>query len=174
MQAYGAGDGKAFEILYGRYRLRLYRFLQRMLRSSEADEVFQEVWLAIVKGRARYVPTARFATFLFSIAHNCAAEKLRSRGRSLIADTPLDEADEPAADHGSEPLNITLNAELGKALENALALLPLPQREAFLMQAEGELSLDEIAEVSGVARETVKSRLRYANRRLRHSLEMWK
>ena len=77
-------------------------------------------------------------------------------------------------DGSPNPLNIALNAELGKALADAIALLPLAQREAFLMQAEGGLSLDEIAEASGASRETVKSRLRYANRRLRLALESWK
>jgi RNA polymerase sigma-70 factor (ECF subfamily) len=173
MQRYQTGDNRAFEILYQRYRGRLHRFVRRVTGASvEADEIFQDVWLAVIKGKSRYAPTARFVTYLFTIAHNRAAEKLRRRGRSTIVE--LLEDDGSVADGEPDPLNVALNVELGKALADAIALLPVEQREAFLMQAEGGLSLDEIADACGAPRETVKSRLRYASRRLRRTLESWK
>ena len=173
MQRYQTGENRAFEILYQRYRGRLHRFVRRMTGASvEADEIFQDVWLAVIKGKSRYVPSARFVTYLFAIAHNRAAEKLRTRGRSVIV--KLQDDDDSVPDGEPDPLSVALNAELGTALTDAIALLPAEQREAFLMQAEGGLSLDEIAEASGAPRETVKSRLRYANRRLRRALESWK
>jgi len=63
---------------------------------------------------------------------------------------------------------------MGLALLEAIRNLPLPQREAFLMKADGDLSLDDIAMATQVSRETVKSRLRYAQRRLRDALEAWR
>ena len=166
MQLYQTGENRAFEILYQRYRGRLHRFVRRMTGpSAEADEIFQDVWLAVIKGKSRYVPTARFVTYLFAIAHNRAAEKLRTRGRCVIVELLDDDGGVP--DGELDPLSLTLNAELGKALADAISLLPAEQREAFLMQAEGDLSLDEIADASGAPRETVKSRLRRA-------LESWK
>jgi RNA polymerase sigma-70 factor (ECF subfamily) len=173
MQLYQAGDGKAFETLYRRHRAPLHRFVQRMIGGGDADEVFQEVWLAVIKGRGRYAPTARFATYLFTIAHHRAAERLRKRGRSSIMELAEDAGD-TVPDGEPDPLNVALNTELGKALAGAIALLPQAQREAFLLQAEGGLSLDEIAQACDVPRETVKSRLRYASRRLRRALEGWK
>lgn len=171
MGRYRNGDPAAFEELYRRYRARLHRFVARLI-PGEADEVFQEVWLAVVRGQARYVPSARFITYLFTIAHHRAATRWRAAGRA--ATVVSDEGDDLVPDEGPDPLQALANRELGQALQTAIAQLPPPQREAFLMQAEGELSLEEIAEATGTSRETVKSRLRYANRRLRAALEDWK
>lgn len=171
MGRYRDGDPGAFEELYRRHRNRLHRFVMRMA-PREADEVFQEVWLAVVKGRGRYVPDARFVTYLFTIAHHQAATRWRAAGRAAVVSG--DGSDDLVPDEGSDPLQALANQELGQALQTAIAQLPPPQREAFLMQAEGELSLAEIAEATGASRETVKSRLRYANRRLRSALEDWK
>lgn len=92
---------------------------------------------------------------------------------SLDADT--DEgaslADTLAADSGFGPVRQLQTREQAQALLDALAALPLPQREAFLLQAEGGLSLAEIAQATGVNAETAKSRLRYARERLRQTLE---
>jgi RNA polymerase sigma-70 factor (ECF subfamily) len=72
-----------------------------------------------------------------------------------------------------EPDNQANNAALGVDLRVAIDALPLPQREAFLLRAEGGLSIDEIAAVTGANRETAKSRLRFALSRLRSALEPW-
>jgi RNA polymerase sigma-70 factor, ECF subfamily len=171
MGRYRDGDPAAFEELYRRHRARLHRFVARMI-PREADEVFQEVWLAVVKGRSRYVPEARFVTWLFTIAHHRAATRWRTAGRS--AEVSGEDSNDLVPDQGADPLTALANQELGQALQIAIAQLPPPQREAFLMQAEGELNLSEIAEATGTSRETVKSRLRYANQRLRCALESWK
>ncbi len=171
MGRYRDGDSQAFEELYRRHRDRLHRFVVRMV-PTEADEVFQEVWLAIVKARDRYTAEARFVTYLFTIAHHRAVARLRSAGRGAVM--TCEDAGENVPDEQPNPLEAASNAELGQALQIAIAGLPPLQREAFLMQAEGELSLAEIAEATGTSRETVKSRLRYASRRLRAALEDWK
>jgi RNA polymerase sigma-70 factor (ECF subfamily) len=75
----------------------------------------------------------------------------------------------PAA-RGDEPQARAENRELGERLRAAVAALPPAQREAFLLQQEGGLSLTEIAELTGVGAETVKSRLRYALAKLRNEL----
>jgi RNA polymerase sigma-70 factor (ECF subfamily) len=169
---FGSGDSEAFAVLYSRHRAPLYRFALRLARSrADADEVFQDVWIAVIKGRQRYRPAARFAAYLYSIAHRRVADAARAKSRRawLLADGDA----EAVATLDPSPLAVTENSALGAALAEALAALPMEQREAFLMQAEGGLSLDEIAEASGVARETVKSRLRYANVKLRTALKDW-
>lgn len=169
MARYRDGDPKAFEELYRRHRGRLHRFVRRMV-PADADEVFQEVWLAVVAGRHRYAPTARFVTYLFTIAHHRAVARWRAAGRAVAGS---DEDMETVSDDRPDALSTVINGELGEALQAAIAQLPPPQREAFLMQTEGGLSLEEIAQASDTSRETVKSRLRYANRRLRAALEDW-
>jgi RNA polymerase sigma-70 factor (ECF subfamily) len=170
MARYRDGDGQAFEILYRRHRAPLYRFIARQLRDrGEADEIFQEVWMAVVKGRARYQPSARFVTFLFAIAHRRLADRARKAVRRPQAPMPDD-----APDPGLGPAHLAESAALGAALAAALAALPPEQRTAFLMRAEGDLTIEEIAAVIGVPYETAKSRLKYANRALRGKLDAWR
>jgi RNA polymerase sigma-70 factor (ECF subfamily) len=170
MVRYQGGDGRAFEALYHRYRAPLYRFIARQLRDrGEADEVFQEVWLAVVKGRERYQPTARFVTFLFAIAHRRIADRARKAIRRAETAMPDD-----APDAGLGPARLAEGAALGMALAGALATLPPEQRTAFLLRAEGDLTVEEIAAITGVPFETAKSRLKYANRALREKLDGWR
>jgi RNA polymerase sigma-70 factor (ECF subfamily) len=170
MARYRNGDGQAFEVLYRRHRGPLYRFIARQLRGQgEADEVFQEVWMAVVKGRERYQPTARFVTFLFAIAHRRLADRARKAARRPQAPMPDD-----APDLGLGPAHLAESAALGAALAAALGTLPVEQRDAFLMRAEGDLTVEEIAAITGVPYETAKSRLKYANRALREKLDAWR
>jgi RNA polymerase sigma-70 factor (ECF subfamily) len=170
MARYRGGDGQAFEILYRRHRAPLYRFIAGQIRDrSAADEIFQEVWLAVVKGRERYRPTARFVTFLFAIAHRRIADRARKAIRRAETAIPAD-----APDRALGPARLAEGAALGTALAAALAALPPEQRATFLLRAEGDLTVAEIAAVTGVPFETAKSRLKYANRALREKLDAWR
>lgn len=180
MARYRDGDERAFRALYLRYRDKLYRYTLRLAaHPQEAEEVFQEVWLAVVRGKAGYTPGASFAAWLFAIAHRRAADRWRALGRH--APDAVHAADGDEAEAWAERLPATAptpeshahNDALGAALQQAVRTLPLPQREAFLMKAEGGLGLEDIALATGVPRETVKSRLRYAQQRLREALEPW-
>ena len=179
MARYRRGDNQAFQMLYLRYREKLHRYLLRLAdRSTEAEEVFQEVWVAVIRGKDRYEPSAPFAAWLFSIAHRRAADRWRTLSRhapdwqSHSGDDRDFEQRPAVAAH--TPERLAHNDEMGLALLEAIRNLPLPQREAFLMKADGDLSLDDIAMATQVSRETVKSRLRYAQRRLRDALEVWR
>jgi RNA polymerase sigma-70 factor (ECF subfamily) len=180
MARYQDGDERSFRVLYLRYRDKLYRYTLRLAaHPQEAEEVFQEVWLAVVRGKNGYVPGAAFAPWLFAIAHRRAADRWRTLGRHAPDGIHAVEHDEAEAAHERTP-SATLSPEgrahndaLGDALQRAVRALPLPQREAFLMKAEGGLSLEDIAQATAVPRETVKSRLRYAQQRLRETLEPW-
>jgi RNA polymerase sigma-70 factor (ECF subfamily) len=170
MAAYRGGDGQAFETLYRRHRAPLYRFIARQLRDrGEAEEVFQEVWMAVVKGRERYQPSARFLTFLFAIAHRRIADRARRAIRRPQAPMPED-----APDLALGPAHLAEGAALAAALMAALDTLAPEQRAAFLLRAEGDCSVEEIAAVTGVPFETAKSRLRAANRALREKLDAWR
>ena len=178
MARFARGDAEAFEKLYRRHELRVFRYLHRNLRNEAgANDLMQEVWFAVVRNAVSYQPTAKFTTWLFTIAHNRMVDMIRatSRLQSLDAgDTAAVDGssllDSLAADPKHEPPAEVQSQHEAAALLNAVAQLPPEQRSAFLLQAEGELSVEEIAAATGSSFETVKSRLRYARAKLRQLL----
>ncbi len=175
MLAYAAGDAAAFDLLYARHKGGVYRYLLRHCRQNAlADELFQDVWSNLIRARASYAPTAKFTTWLYRLAHNRWIDQMRSDGHLALVSTD-DEAHQDAvaslpAARTDEPQTRAENSELRARLRAALASLPPAQRDAFLLQHEGGLSLAEIAELTGAGVETVKSRIRYAVAKLRDEL----
>ena len=178
MARFARGDADAFECLYRRHESRVFRYLHRNLRNEAgANDLMQEVWFAVVRNAVSYQPTARFTTWLFTIAHHRMVDMIRatSRLQSLDAGGAADTEgasllDSLTADPKLEPPAEVQSQHEAAALLNAVALLPPEQRSAFLLQAEGELSVEEIAAATGSSFETVKSRLRYARAKLRQLL----
>ncbi|HKB83723.1 MAG TPA: RNA polymerase sigma factor [Burkholderiales bacterium] len=174
MLRYRDGDAAAFEQLYGRHRGGVFRYVLRQvgLRSA-AEEVFQEIWVNIVSSRARYRVEARFATFLYHVAHNCVVDYFRRKTplHLISLDDDGDEVNQVAGPARDQPERAVAIRQSAAKLLNALALLPPEQREVFLLHEEGGLSLEEIATVTGTGRETAKSRLRYALAKLREGIE---
>jgi RNA polymerase sigma-70 factor (ECF subfamily) len=167
MVSYGSGDMAAFEMLYRRHKDPLYRTMLRACgNESAAAEIFQETWAAVVRSRGSYEPKAKFSTWLYRLAHSKLIDHVRLQRPT---ETLEDDAPHAAPPH-RQPERETENAQLGLRLRQVLAQLPQEQRVAFLLKEEGDLSLEEIAEVTGVGRETVKSRLRYALVKLREEL----
>jgi len=167
LSRFKAGDTAAFETLYSRYRGPLYRYFARQVAGGAVDDLFQEVWLRVTKSRSRYRPEAPFSAYLFRIAHNILVDHYRRAARAPeFASAELIEIPSQAAG----PERQLTQDELRAAISAALSELPGPQREAFLLQQEAGLTLQQVAEVVGTGRETIKSRLRYALNRLRKSL----
>ena len=167
MALYAAGDTDAFDTLYERFRGPLFRYLLRHCESEgAAEELFQETWLRVVRGRQGWRPQSAFAPWMFRIARNLLTDHWRQR-------PPVSEPiDESVVDLSFPwPEAWALVRDCVERLLKLLTGLAREQRDAFLLQAEGGLTLDQIAEVTGTGRETVKSRLRYALRRLRAGLE---
>lgn len=171
MLAYANGDLLAFEALYQRHRGMLYRFLLRGLQQrADADELFQDTWSRLIAARARYRPEARFTTWLLQIAHNLMIDRFR-RARPQAdgeeTDTVFRELNAPEYER---PDHVLSDFEQRRQLQLVLEELPDDQRVAFLLRVESGCGLEEIAEVTGVGRETVKSRLRYALAKVRARL----
>ncbi len=169
MLRYKEGDISAFDILYRRHKDALYRYLlRRCQHKATAEDVFQEVWGKIIKARATYRPTAKFATFLYRVAHNCFIDHLR-RNKRHADNVELDS--ELHANAEELPDTITERHLARERLSVALGDLPEEQRDAFLLREEAGLSIEQIAFVTGCNRETAKSRLRYAVRKLGTAIE---
>ena len=178
MLAYAGGSSAAFDRLYARHRGGTYRYLLRHTgNAASAQEMHQDVWFKVVRARDGYTPDARFTTWLYTIARHRLVDHWRSQRGILftsLQDEGADNAlDDPGMDDGSgmDPLSMTIDAQCGRRLVEALAGVPPAQRDAFLLHVEGGLSLPEIASLTSTSAETVKSRLRYAYKRLRAVLE---
>lgn len=170
MLAWVGGDVAAFETLYTRHRGPLYRFLLRQLRNQAlAEECFQDVWQRVIAARTGWKPDAAFSTWLFRIAHNRLNDHWRAAKHRPAA--PEDgEARAARVPDPTTPERELSEFEQRRRLQLALSELPDEQREVLILRLEQELSLEEIGAITGVGRETVKSRLRYAMDKLRQRL----
>ena len=178
MLRFAAGEVDAFEALYRRHELTVWRYLQRNLGNHAlSDELMQEVWFAVTRAARDYRPTARFTTWLLTLAHNRLVDAWRARQPrerlSAVADGARDASliDYLAADSRTEPHERAQSEQHATAILAAIERLPQEQRETFVLHAEGELSLEEIARVTNTSFETAKSRLRYARSKLRQLLQ---
>jgi RNA polymerase sigma-70 factor, ECF subfamily len=170
MLNYCLGQAAAFDELYARHKGGLYRYINRQLgnRVDYTNELFQDVWMKVIKSRSRYKDSAKFSTYLYHIAHNRMIDHWRNQKLEVKSEIEVDtmEIASPLPD------DLLQQQEYIDQLKQQLVLLPEDQRQAFVLQQESGLSLEDIANVTGVNRETVKSRLRYAFKRLRHGLAL--
>lgn len=175
VRRYAGGDAKSFAALYERHERRVWRYLQRSVKNGAiADELMQEVWFAVAREAAHYQPSARFSTWLFTIARNRMVDALRT-SRTQVS-IPVRPEDGPVADQLIEdpqrgPQATVVAHQQAQALNRAIEALPVEQREAFLLHVEGGLTVEEIAGLTACSFETAKSRLRYARSRLRELLK---
>jgi len=169
MLAWAGGDLPAFQALYERHRRKLHGFLLRQLRDPGlAEEMFQDVWQRVIAARAGWQPDAAFGTWLFRIAHNRLNDHWRAARHRPPAPYDADARVEAVVD-GHTPETELSGFEQRRRVQQAMDALPPDQREV-LLRLEQELSLEEIGQITGVGRETVKSRLRYAMDKLRAGL----
>lgn len=176
MTRYCSGDAAAFDTLYFRHKGPLYRYLRRQAGAKHADELFQDIWLKIVKSRQTYYRGAKFTTFLYTVAHRRVIDHYRLNNKAILVSydetAAFDETNAPG--HTPALEQPEREVDRAKQLEKLLKLidmLPAAQREAFLLHEESGLSIDEIATATDVKPETAKSRIRYAIRKLREGLQ---
>lgn len=173
LRAHGAGDPHAFARLYDRYDRACFRFIRRTLAAAHADaaeDLHQETWIAVSRNAASFDPArASFPAWLFAIARNKVWDHLRRRKLVMLA-LPEDDEAMTVPDPGPTPLDQAVSRETARRIVEAVEALPLVQRETFVMFAHAGLSLEDVAEATGVPVETAKSRLRYARATLRQAL----
>ena len=173
LRAHGAGDSHAFARLYDRYDRPCFQFIRRLLgvaHGDAAEDLHQETWIAVSKNAAVFDPArSSFPAWLFTIARRKTWDHFRRQKVAILASVQ-DDAAMMVSDPGQTPLEQVQSRELAEEIVAAVEALPLEQRGVFVLFAHAGLSLEEIAQVTGVAVETVKSRLRYARAKLRQSL----
>ncbi|MFI7436176.1 sigma-70 family RNA polymerase sigma factor [Micromonospora haikouensis] len=155
------GERAALAEVVSRWRLPVWRYVQRMLDADRADDVSQEIWLAVVRGLPRLREPARFTPWLFAIARRSVADRLRTE-YARERETRL--RDESVEDPGEA---VVARAEL----VGALASLPVVEREILVLHYLEDLSVQDCAHICQVPVGTVKSRLNRARRLLREHLD---
>lgn len=169
MLAYASGNAKAFNQLYLLHKAPMFRFILRQgIADSKADELFQEIWLKVIKARHNYQPSAKFQTWLYRIARNHLIDDFRRSGQSQFM-TLIDEETADAT-HPSPEESIDVerkNMDLLQLIND----LPFEQRQAFILRQEAGMSNSDIAFVTGTSPETAKSRVRYAIKQLKKQWE---
>ncbi len=179
MERYRDGDLASFKELYQRHSRGLYQFIYwRSPRKDWVDEIAQDTWASLHGARERYQVQSGFRTYLYQIARNRLIDLLRQHQDLLASDMGTgDDDDASTFEHladqrqdGVSPESALDEKQQAADLHAAIRSLPGEQREALIMQQFNGMSLEEIAVMTGVPAETVKSRLRYAMRKLRQKL----
>lgn len=180
MVRYQRGDRQAFADLVRRHQRPVYNFvLQKLRQPNAAEDVTQEVFLRLVQNAAEFKHEARFATWLYTIARNLCIDQLRKAAhrRHPSLDEPAGlETDRTLGDgiadqHPKASVERSLtSSQVLSSVVQALEALPEEQREVFLLREIANLPFKDIADVTGVPENTVKSRMRYALERLKLAL----
>jgi RNA polymerase sigma-70 factor (ECF subfamily) len=177
MQLVSAGDTVAFEELVERHQRLVAGTVARMLGSnSDGEDIAQQVFVRVWKSAKRYVPRAKFTTWLLKITRNLVFNELRRRSRYAQLPLQVESEDEerPIKDErATAPDASLLEQELQLAIETAIAQLPETQRMAVVLRRYDELSYEEIAEVLGQSVPAVKSLLFRARIELRTRLSRY-
>lgn len=181
MMSFQDGDRSAFTILVRRHHTPLYNFVLRQVRSrTAAEDLTQDVFVRIVNNAATFKHEARFTTWAYSIARNLCIDHLRKM--SLRRHPSLDQAggkdasgpslgEKVADEHPSAAADRRVVAtDIGERIVAAVEDLPPEQREVFLLRQMAKVPFKDIAKMTGVPENTVKSRMRYALERLQEAL----
>jgi RNA polymerase sigma-70 factor (ECF subfamily) len=173
------GDHAALTELVDKYKQPVMNLVYRMLRdATEAEDVAQNVFLQVYRSAHRYEVSAKFSTWLFTIARNLSLNEIRRRSRH-----PADSMDVPHPEQEDQPLHQfedkktfsppdkLLQGELEQKIEQAIADLPESQRTALLLCRQDELSYEEMAKVLGCSLSATKSLIHRGRETLKQKLK---
>jgi len=189
MLAFGEGNEEAFVELVKRYEKQIFNYMYRMVNNWHiAEDLTQDVFMALVNNASRYHPTAKFSTYIYTIASNIISKEWGKQNRrpkffSLShwfgGDKDVDDLEKgsPAeylADPNFDILKQTEHKEVSEAINEALKKIPPHQREAFVLRRFLELSYEEIADILDIPIGTAKTRVLRAERALRPFLSQFR
>ena len=176
LAAYVSGDTAALAVLIERYRRPFYGFVLAMTEArDDADEIFQETWLRVIR-KAHAYRRRNFRGWLFRIGHNVVIDRARARRKTVSLDQALNNDSEltmaeTLPDKGHDPADLAQHRELGRTIEGAVRELPPEQREVFLLRMQGDVPFKDIARMQKVSINTALARMQYAVHRLRRHLQ---
>ncbi len=161
--AYRGGDMAAFDLLYARYRQPLYLFLLRRGHSETvAEDVFHDCWITVID-KTKSFDGENFRAWVYSITRNLSTDSFRKANIRLT-----EQYDEESASNSHlSTEKVQQDVDCLELVKSSVSSLPIEQRDVFLLKEEAGLSLQQIADVMAVGRETIKSRIRYAMNQLK-------
>lgn len=175
------GDREAFAELVDGYKTPIYNFILRTVRDeTEAEDLTQTTFIQVWKSATRYRVSAKFSTWLYTIARNLSLNEIRRRRRHRT-----ESLDAPHQDYDDQPQHRVKDAsvpvppdeltrkELFAKVEEAIQDLPENQRTALLLCREDDVSYEEIARVLGVSLSATKSIIHRAREVLRARLKAY-
>jgi len=177
---YLRGEKDSFQILFKRYKNRIFFFVRQFFRNREkAEEVFQEVFMKVIERLNTFDGLGSFKSWLYTLCRHHCIDRLRYQARRpeiTESEWRKDEDTKPTPIQNTVSREIAADEhaydnELAQALNEALQKLPEEQRETFLLKERGGLTFEEIATAHQVSINTVKSRMRYALESLRRALK---
>lgn len=181
IQRYRKGDVEAFNILIKRYEKPLFNFIYRLIGNrASAEDIFQEVFLRVIKGIARYRHQKKFASWLYRIANNLIIDTLRKQKREKVIswETKIKESKgeslslkDTIPDKKYLPDSHLEREELRNKLEEAIESLPLEQCQVFILREHSQLPFKEIASLLNCSLNTALGRMHYALKNLRSQLK---
>ncbi len=162
------GDRLAMQTLFGRHRVRVFRFILRYLRDeASAEDILAEVFFDVWRQAGRFEGRSSVSTWLLSIARFKALSHVRRRKEESLDDdyaaSLVDQADDPEID--------VAKRDKGLALRKCLEALSTEHREMIDLVYYHEKSVEEVAQIVGVPAATVKTRLFYARQKLSEILK---
>lgn len=180
MIRFQAGDRASFVALVRRHKIAIYNFILRQVRASTtAEDLAQDVFVRIVQSAADFKHQARFTTWAFAIARNICIDHQRKMALRKHPSLDQESGDgegptlgERTADthHGASAERVAIGNEVQRRVARTIEELPEEQREVFLLREFGNVPFKDIATMTGVPENTVKSRMRYALERLQEAL----
>lgn len=169
VRGYLEGSSSDFEALYRRYSSRFFGFVKSLgFTGAEAEDLYQETWLKVIRGLRGYRPKGRFRVWLFQVARNVAIDRVRKR---RIEQIPLEEETtvSGAAGRNRGLLHPDEMAGLGEeeaALRQAIENLPSDERQVVLLRVREDMTFRDVSEVLGIPLGTALWRMREAVKRL--------
>lgn len=177
IHSFQKGDAEAFDELYSRYKNAIYHYFFRQVHiTGMADELHQDVWLSIIKSSSGFHQQSSFKTWLYKIAHNKLIDYYRRSSKQplhLVTNNLAEDDSDNFIDQSSAPDEFLQQQQINRSLITAINSLPDEQKEVFLLHEKSNLSLQEIAVITGNSFESTKSRLRYAVKKLRQHMTQY-
>ena len=157
------GDKSAMQVLFGRHKVRLFRFLMRLVgNEATAEDLMRAVFIEVWREAAKFEGRSQVATWLLGIARHKALSVLRRRSAETLDEEALELVEDPA----DNPETALQKYERSELLRDCLAELSPAHREIIDLVYYHERSIDDVASIIGVPQSTVKTRMFYARKRI--------